>query len=244
MKLPHRRQFLHLATSAVAFSVILHPAHAQIYPARPVTLIVPSAAAGPTDVAARIVGEHMSRTLGQRLVVENVVGAGGTTGSLRAMRARPDGYTIEMGHTGTHAVAVSFYPNLGYKPDTDFEPIGVVVYLPHVIITRKEFPAADIKEFVSYVQANSEKLNLAHTGVGSMTFTNALLLNAALGTKPTLVPFGQQCPGDDGASGWPSGLLPWHHPGYCPATRCCFSQGPRARRQETSSTYSQRADDG
>jgi tripartite-type tricarboxylate transporter receptor subunit TctC len=194
MKLPHRRQFLHLATSAVAFSVILHPAHAQIYPARPVTLIVPSAAAGPTDVAARIVGEHMSRTLGQRLVVENVVGAGGTTGSLRAMRARPDGYTIEMGHTGTHAVAVSFYPNLGYKPDTDFEPIGVVVYLPHVIITRKEFPAADIKEFVSYVQANSEKLNLAHTGVGSMTFTNALLLNAALGTKPTLVPFGSNAP--------------------------------------------------
>ena len=92
--------------------------------------------------------------------------------------------------------AVSFYPNLGYNPDTDFEPIGVVVYQPLVIITRKDFPAADIKEFVSYVKANSEKLNLAHTGVGSITYTNALLLNATLGTKPTLVPFGSNASTD------------------------------------------------
>jgi tripartite-type tricarboxylate transporter receptor subunit TctC len=193
MKL-HRRQSLHLAVGAAALPTVSRLAFAQAYPSRPVTLIVPFAAAGPTDVAARIIGEHMSRTLGQRLVVENVVGAGGTTGSLRAKRANPDGYTIQMGHTGTHAIAVSFYPNLGYKPDADFEPIGVVVYQPLVIITRKDFPAADIKEFVSYVKANSEKLNLAHTGVGSITYTNALLLNATLGTKPTLVPFGSNAP--------------------------------------------------
>ena len=194
MKLPHRRQFLHLAAGAAAMPLKPRVAMAQVYPTRPVTLIVPFAAAGPTDVAARIIGEHMSRTLGQRFVVENIVGAGGTTGSLRTMRANPDGYTIQMGHTGTHAIAVSFYPNLGYNPDTDFEPIGVVVFQPLVIITRKDFPAADIKEFVSYVKANSEKLNLAHTGVGSITYTNALLLNTTLGTKPTLVPFGGNGP--------------------------------------------------
>src|SRR5258705_6557164 len=125
MKLP-RRAFLHLAAGAIALPALSRIAWAQAYPTRPVTLIVPFAAAGPTDVAARIIGEHMSRTLGQRLVVENVVGAGGTTGSLRAMRATPDGYTIQMGHMGTHAIAVSFYPTLAYKPDTDFEPIGVV----------------------------------------------------------------------------------------------------------------------
>ena len=119
----------------------------------------------------------MSRTLGQRLVVENVVGAGGTTGSLRGKRANPDGYTIQMGHTGTHAISVSLYPNLAYKPDADFEPIGIVVYQPLLIAARKDFPATDIKEFVTYVKANSEKLNLAHTGVGSNSFTYALMLN-------------------------------------------------------------------
>ena len=189
-----RRRFLHLAAGTAALPALSRVARAQAYPTRPVTLIVPFAAAGPTDVAARIVSEHMSRTLGQRLVVENVVGAGGTTGSLRAMRANPDGYTIQMGHMGTHAISVSLYPNLGYKPDVDFEPIGVVVYQPLLIAARKDFPAADIKEFVAYVKANSEKLNFAHTGVGSMSFTYALLLNTTLGTKPTLVPFGSNAP--------------------------------------------------
>jgi len=189
-----RRTFLHLAAGAAALPALPRIARAQAYPARPVTLIVPFAAAGPTDVAARIVSEHMSRTLGQRLVVENAVGAGGTTGSLRAMRANPDGYTIQMGHMGTHAISVSLYPNLAYKPDIDFEPIGVVVTQPLLIVARKDFPAADIREFIPYVKANSEKLNMAHTGVGSMSFTYALLLNTTLGTKPTLVPFGSNAP--------------------------------------------------
>src|SRR5438445_11454449 len=143
-----RRKFLLLAAGAAALGVLPRNARAQVYPARPITLIVPFAAAGPTDVAARIVGEHMSRTLGQRLVVENVVGAGGTTGSLRAMRANPDGYTIQMGHMGTHAISVSLYPNLAYRPDVDFEPIGVVVQQPLLIAARKDFPATDIKAFI------------------------------------------------------------------------------------------------
>jgi tripartite-type tricarboxylate transporter receptor subunit TctC len=190
----HRRRFLHLAAGAAALPAFPHVAAAQAYPSRPVTLIVPFAAGGPTDVAARVVSEHMSRTLGQQLVVENVVRAGGTVGSARTMRANPDGYTIQMGHMGTHAISVALYPSLAYKPEVDFEPIGVVVAQPLLIAARKDFPANDIKEFVAYVKANAEKLNLAQTGVGSMSFTYALVLNAALGVKPTLVPFGGNAP--------------------------------------------------
>jgi len=100
-----RRRLLYLATAAAAIPAVSRVAQAQAYPTRPVTMIVPFAAGGPTDVAARVASEHMSRTLGQQLIVENVVGSGGTIGSLRAMRGRPDGYTIQMGHMGTHAIS-------------------------------------------------------------------------------------------------------------------------------------------
>src|SRR6516162_360047 len=122
MKL-RRRQFLHLAAGAAALPAMSRMASAQAYPARPVTIVVPFAAGGSSDVSARIIGEYMARTLGQQFIIENVVGAGGTTGSLRAMRARPDGYTILMGHIGTHAFSVSLYPKLAYKPDVDFGTI-------------------------------------------------------------------------------------------------------------------------
>jgi tripartite-type tricarboxylate transporter receptor subunit TctC len=145
--------------------------------------------AGGTDVAARIVGEHMSRTLRQQFIVENLAGAGGTTGSIRAMRAKPDGSTIQIGHIGTHAFSVALYPNLAYRPDVDFEPIGVVAEQPLLITARKDFPPKDLKEFAAYVKANVEKLNMAHAGVGSVSFTLGLLLNSVLDVKPTLVPF-------------------------------------------------------
>ena len=131
-----RRRFLQLAAGAAALPALPPLARAQAYPTRAVTIIVPFAAGGPTDVCARIVGDHMSRTLGQQLIVENVVGAGGTTGSTRAMRAAPDGYTIQMGQTGTHAASVALYPNLAYRPDVDFEPIGMIVVPPIVIAAR------------------------------------------------------------------------------------------------------------
>src|SRR5215471_11967324 len=108
----------------------IEAASAQPFLSRPITIIVPFPAGGGTDVTARIVSEHMSRTLGQRIVIENIAGAGGTTGSLRAMRANPDGYTIEMGNMGTHATAVALYPTLDYRPDTDFAPIGLVHWAP------------------------------------------------------------------------------------------------------------------
>jgi len=177
-----------IAGAAIAFAAL--PAAAQTdYPRRPITLIVPFAAGGPTDIVSRIVGEHMSRTLGQPIIIENIVGAGGTTASTRAARAAPDGSTIEMGHMGTHAASVALYPNLAYKPDVDFAPIGLVAGTPVLILAKKDFPPKDLKEFVSYVKANADKLNMAHAGVGSVSFTTCLLLNSILGIKPTSIPF-------------------------------------------------------
>jgi tripartite-type tricarboxylate transporter receptor subunit TctC len=163
---------------------------AQNYPTKPITVIVPFAAGGPTDTITRILTEHMQRTLGQTFVIENVVGAGGTTASTRAKRATPDGYTIITGHMGTHAASVGLYPNLQYDPRTDFEPLGLLAGTPILILARKDFPAKDLKEFVAYVKANGAKLNNAHAGVGSLSFTTCLLLNHILGVKPTLIPYG------------------------------------------------------
>src|SRR6476469_3679059 len=146
-------------TVLLTVGALAAPAQAQNYPARPITLIVPFAAGGPTDIIARIVADHMSKTLGQQLVIENVVGAGGTTGSTRAARAAPDGYTIEMGHMGTHAAAVALYPKLAYHPVKNFDPIGLAAGTPVLIVARKDFPAKDLKEFAAYVKANSDKMN-------------------------------------------------------------------------------------
>ena len=164
-------------------------ARAQDYPARAITVIVPFAAGGPTDIVARIVSDHMSKTLGQQLVIENVVGAGGTTGVTRAMRAAPDGYTIVMGHMGTHAAAPALYPNLAYNPASDFIPIGMAAGTPVVILAKKDFPAKDLGEFAVHVKQNVASLNMAHAGVGSVSHVTCLLLNSILAVKPTAVPF-------------------------------------------------------
>src|SRR5712691_10881082 len=192
MKLP-RRRFLHLA-GAAALPALSRVAWAQAYPTRPITIVVPFAPGGTTDVVARIVGEHLSRRLGQQFVIENVAGAGGTTGTIRTMRASPDGYTIQIGQMGTHAAAVALYPDLAYKPDVDFAPIGMVAGLPIVLTAKKQLPANDLKEFILYVQANAEKVNVAHAGVGSITHTTCLLLHSLLGVKPTFVPFSGGAP--------------------------------------------------
>jgi tripartite-type tricarboxylate transporter receptor subunit TctC len=189
-----RRQLLHLVVGAAALPGASRIARAQAYPARAITLIVPFPPGGSTDVAARIVADHMSRTLGQQLIVQNVSGAGGTTGSTRAMRADPDGYTILMGQMGTHAASVALYPNLAYKPDADFDPIGLVSAFPLIIAARKDFPPRDLKEFSAYLKASSSALNQAHAGVGSIFFTACLLLNSILDVKPTLVPFNGGAP--------------------------------------------------
>jgi tripartite-type tricarboxylate transporter receptor subunit TctC len=178
-----------LLAAALMLASMLQPVVAQDYPNRNITVVVPFAAGGPTDVIARIVADHMSKTLGQQILIENVLGAGGTTASTRAMQANPDGYTLIMGHMGTHAAAVGLYPKLAYDPRTDFEPIGVTAGTPILILAKNDFPAADLKQFAAYVKANIDKLNMAHAGVGSVSFTTCLLLNSILGVKPTAVPF-------------------------------------------------------
>ncbi len=164
-------------------------ATAPVYPTRPITMIVPFTAGGPTDVIARIVGEHMSKTLGQTIIIENVIGAGGTTGSARGAQAAPDGYTLTMGHMGTHGAAPALYPKLKYNPTTDFEPVGMAAGTPILIIAKKTFPPNTLKEFVTYLKANTASVNEAHAGVGSVSFTSCTLLNSQLGLKLTQVAY-------------------------------------------------------
>jgi tripartite-type tricarboxylate transporter receptor subunit TctC len=175
------------AALGLAAAVLLPAPARAAYPERPVTMIVPFAAGGPTDVVARIVADHMSRTLGQQVVIENVSGAGGTTGITRGAQSAPDGYTIMMGHMGTHGAAPAVYPELKYDPRKDFAPIGLAAGTPIVIVTRKNFPAKDLKELVAYLKANSDKLNEAHAGVGSVSFTTCAFFNSIVGAKPTRV---------------------------------------------------------
>jgi putative tricarboxylic transport membrane protein len=181
----------HLAAAVVAMMAVagIGDARAQDYPTRMATVIVPFAAGGPADITGRIVADIFSRYLGQKFVVENVVGAGGTTGATRAARAPADGYTILSGHLGTNALAPAFYPNLAYDPQKDFEPIGLTAEYPELLVVRKDFPASNLREFVAYAKANPEKLNVGHAGLGSVSYIGCLLLHSAIGIKPTMIPF-------------------------------------------------------
>jgi tripartite-type tricarboxylate transporter receptor subunit TctC len=167
------------------------PAHgqAQPYPSRSITMIVPFAAGGPTDVISRIVTGHMAQTLGQSIIIENVVGAGGTTATSRAARAANDGYTLITGHMGTHAASVPLYPSLAYHPEKDFEPVALLAGTPILILARKDFAPKDLKEFITYVKANESKVNAAHAGIGSVSHVSCQLLNSILDIKPIGVPF-------------------------------------------------------
>ncbi len=164
------------------------PAVAQ-YPIKPITVIVPFAAGGPTDVVTRLIGDHMSRTLGQTLVVENVGGAGGTIGMTRAAQAQPDGYTIAVGNMGTQSAAPALYPNLKYDPAKSFAQIGIVNYTPQAIVAKKATAAQNLKDFVRYLEDNQTKMNYGHAGVGSISHVAGLLFNAKFGIKANFVPY-------------------------------------------------------
>lgn len=171
------------------FAMAAAPAAAQTYPARSITMIVPFAAGGPTDVIARIVSDHMGRTLGQSIVVENVAGAGGTTGSLRVARATPDGYTIMMGNLGTHSASVGLYPNLAYDPRTDFAPVINTAGTPMLISAHKDFPANTLQEFVALLKANPSKYNYGHGGIGSTSHLTCVFFHHLIKAPVQQVPF-------------------------------------------------------
>ena len=182
------------AASTLAFAVfelsgLTQVGHAQTYPAKSIAVVVPFPAGGPSDVVARIVTEHMGRTLRQQMVVENVGGAGGTLGSARVAAANPDGYTLLAGSMGSHVAAPVLTPNVKYDSERDFEPIGLTAHAPAVIVARKDFPAANFSEFVAYLQQNGDKVRQAHGGIGASSHMACLLFNQALGIKPTLVAY-------------------------------------------------------
>ncbi len=141
----------------------------EIYPAKPIAMIVPFAAGGTSDVIARLISEQMSQVLGQRIVNENVAGAGGATGLTRAARAKPDGYTIAIGNVGTNAAAYTIYPDLQYTP-ASFAPIGLIAKTMPAIAIRKDFPAASTQEFLAFARANPGKVSLGHAGIGSSNY--------------------------------------------------------------------------
>ena len=159
------------------------------YPQRPITLVVPFAAGGTTDVIGRIMADAMSRTLGQGIVVENVTGAGGTVGVTRVMKSAPDGYTLLMGNLGTQAASVGLYPKLAYDPRTDFEPIINAAATPMLVVAKKDLPVKDFREFAAYVKANAAKVNYGTGGVGATSHLTCLFLDTLLDAKPQHVPF-------------------------------------------------------
>jgi tripartite-type tricarboxylate transporter receptor subunit TctC len=163
------------------------PAVAQDYPTRTITMVVPYPAGGPSDVVARIVADGMGRRLGQSVIIENVGGAGGTIGTARVAAAEPDGYTILGASMGSHVAAPALYPNLRYDSTRDFEAVGVTTHAPAAIVARKDFPAKDLREFISYLQQNGDKVKEAHGGIGASSHMACLLFTSQLGLKPTLI---------------------------------------------------------
>src|SRR5215510_593455 len=191
---PSMQPSIRLCLISLLLMVGLLPAQAQDYPSRPITVIVPFPAGGASDVVARIVTDQMSRLLKQSMVIENVGGAGGTIGSARAAAAAPDGYTLLAAAMGSHVAAPVLTPNLKYDPTTSFVPIGITAHSPAVVIARKDFPARDLKEFVTILQEKNDALKQAHGGIGASSHMSCLLFTKAIGATPTLVAYRGSAP--------------------------------------------------
>jgi tripartite-type tricarboxylate transporter receptor subunit TctC len=186
MRFQSRRMVLGL----VAAWVVAAPswAVAQNFPAKPVTIVAPFAAGGPSDTVARLLAEHMTRVQGWQVVVENVAGAGGTVAPDRVSRAEPDGYTILLHHSGLGA-GPSLYANLKYDPKTSFETVGLINIGPMVILSKKGLASNTLKELIDHAKANGEKVTVAHAGVGSNSHTCMLMMQQTFGVKLTGVAY-------------------------------------------------------
>ena len=185
MKLP-RRRFLHLTAGAAALTALPGKARAQQYPARPITMVVPFAAGGPTDTLARLLATHMKESLGQSVIIENITGAEGSIGVGRVARATPDGYTLSIGHWGTHVVSGAIL-TLPYHVLEDFEPIAVLAAGPQLVVGKKALPAKDMRELVGWLKANPDRVLAAIAGSGSH-IAWAFIQNLT-GTRAQFVPY-------------------------------------------------------
>jgi tripartite-type tricarboxylate transporter receptor subunit TctC len=172
-----------------ALFLLLGPAAAQDFPSRPLTMVIPFAAGGPTDVLGRVVAARMGEILGQQVVVENVGGAGGMTGSKRVATAAPDGYQMVLGTVGTHAQGQTLYKKPQYDSVAEFTPVALLAEVPIILTVRKDLPAKDFKEFVAYAKENQGKMQFGSAGAGSATHMGCVLLNYVLGTNITHVPY-------------------------------------------------------
>jgi tripartite-type tricarboxylate transporter receptor subunit TctC len=176
------------AIVGAAACVIAAGASAQTYPTRPITLVVPFAAGGPTDTIARIFAERLRTSLGQTVVVENTTGAAGTIGTGRVVRAAPDGYTMLIGHWSTHVVNGAIYP-LTYDLLNDFAPISLIASNPQLLVAKKSIPAKDLKELIVWVKANQDKVSAGTAGAGAASHVSGAYFQSVTGTKFTFVPY-------------------------------------------------------
>jgi tripartite-type tricarboxylate transporter receptor subunit TctC len=183
-----RRNFLQLAAATVALPALSRFAWAQSYPSRPVTIIVPFAAGGPSDVLARVLGERMRAVLNQTVIVENVTGAGGTIGVTRAARAPADGYTVSFGHLGTHVINGAIYP-LTFDLLDDLEPVGLIGGNPQMVVSKNAVPAKTLKELIAWIKANEADVTFGTAGVGSGSHFSGLYFQSLIGTKARYVPY-------------------------------------------------------
>src|SRR3989440_817957 len=185
-----RNTMLKMVTAALAAMLaLLGPAAAQDYPTRPITMVIPFAAGGPQDTIGRIFAQRMGEVLGQQVVVENVGGAGGMTGSKRVADAQPDGYTIILASVGTHAQNQSLYKKPLYNAATDFTPVAFLAETPIAVIVRKDLPVSNFKEFVAYAKANQATMTYGSAGAGSATHLACVVLDTTMGVQITHVPY-------------------------------------------------------
>jgi tripartite-type tricarboxylate transporter receptor subunit TctC len=178
-----------LLLAAATVAVWTPPASAEDYPSRTITMVVPYAAGGPSDVVARIMADGMGKALGQTIIIENVGGAGGTIGTARVAVAEPDGYTVLAASMGSLVSAPAVTPNVRYDSEKDFAMVGLTANAPVAVVAKKDFPAADLREFVAYIKAHGDNVKQAHGGIGSSSHMACLLFAAELGVKPQLIAY-------------------------------------------------------
>ena len=176
------------AIAAIAFAIATFPAHAQTYPSKPITLLVPFAAGGATDTVARVTAASMSKLLGQTIIIENATGAGGTIAAARASRADPDGYTLLIHHIGI-STAATLYRKLPYDTKTAFAPIGLVTNAPMTIIGRPDLPPNTLAELITYIKANGDKMTFGNAGLGAASHLCGMLFMTAVDKQILPVPY-------------------------------------------------------
>jgi tripartite-type tricarboxylate transporter receptor subunit TctC len=182
-------KFAKLAALLAVGLALTGTARADDFPSRTLTMVIPFAAGGPTDVLGRILAQRMGEVLGRSVIVENVGGAGGMTGSKRVAEAKPDGYTMVLGTVGTHAQSQTLYKKPLYNAAADFTPVALIADVPIALLVRKDLPVKDFKEFIAYAKANQAKMQFGSAGAGSATHLGCVVLNTAMGTNIIHVPY-------------------------------------------------------